>query len=154
MAVDATRPQDISLVSELAYWIRNTRAAHNVLETLVAAGSSLVYTDLNVAAGVTALECGVDLSNAMLEVISITGTGVAEIEEITLGQAGQVKIFRIGDGNITFAYDLLRLALNQAPADPAYGGTTGDILALMNLGGDPTVPDNGVWWELFRTPRV
>jgi len=154
MALDTTKPADSALVSAIAAYIRANRVAINTNETSIAAGSALVYTNLNINAGVTALDIDTDLSAAMLEMVRITGSGAADIEEITGGTAGQVKIFHLGDANIRFKRDLTKLGLNQSAAETYYGGVTYDIVAFVNIGGDQSVPTNGIWWELWRTPRV
>ena len=154
MSLDTTKPADSALVSVLAEYIRANRVAINTNETSIAAGSALVYTNLNVNAGTTALAIGTDLSSAMLEMVRITGSGAADIEEITGGTAGQVKIFHLGDADIRFKRDLTKIALNQSAAEDYYGGVTYDVVAFVNIGGDPAASANGVWWELFRTPRV
>lgn len=153
MALDTTKPEDTVLVSALAAYIRANRLAINTNETSIAAGSALVYTILNVAGGATAMDIDDDLSAAMLEMVLLTGTGAADIAEITGGTAGQVKIFILGDANVRFERDLTKIALNQSEAETYYGGTTHDVIAFVNIGGNPGV-DNGIWWELFRTPRV
>jgi len=154
MALDTTKPEDSVLVSAIASYIRANRQAINTNESSVAAGSALVYTNLNIGAGVTALDIDTDLSAAMLEMVRITGTGAADIAEITGGTAGQVKIFHLGDSNVRFERDLTKIALNQSEAETYYGGQIYDVIAFVNIGGDPAVPTNGVWWELFRTPRA
>lgn len=154
MALDTTKPADSELVSLLASYIRANRAAINTNETSIAAGSALVFTELNVGAGETALDIDDDLSAAMLEMVWLTGTGAADIAEIVGGTAGQVKIFILGDANVRFERDLTKIALNQSEAETYYGGTQYDVVAFVNIGGDPGAADNGVWWELFRTPRV
>ena len=154
MALDTTQPADSVLVSAIAAYIRANRLAINTNETSISAGSALVYTDLNVSGGTTTLDIDTNLSAAMLEMISISGSGAADIAEITGGTAGQVKIFIMEDGNIRFERDLTKIALNQSEAETYFGGTQYDVIAFVNLGGDPAVPTNGVWWELFRTPRV
>jgi len=154
MALDTTKPEDSVLMSTIAAYIRANRLSINTNETSIAAGSALVYTNLNIAAGVVALDIDTDLSAAMLEMVRITGTGAADIAEITGGTAGQVKIFHLGDGNIRFERDLTKIALNQSAAEVYYGGQIYDVVAFVNIGGDPAGAVNGVWWELFRTPRV
>lgn len=154
MALDTTKPADSDLISVLASYIRANRVAINTNETSIAAGSALVYTNINISGGVTALDIDTDLSAAMLEMVRITASGASDIEEITGGTAGQVKIFHLGDGNIRFKRDLTKIALNQSEAEDYYGGVQYDVVAFVNIGGDPQVPANGVWWELFRTPRV
>lgn len=154
MALDTTKPADSILLSELAAFIRANRVAINTNETSIAAGSALVYTILNVSGGATVMDIDTDLSAAMLEMVYLTGSGAADIAEITGGTAGQVKIFMLGDANVRFERDLTKIALNQSDAETYYGGVQYDVIAFVNIGGDPVAPDNGIWWELFRTPRV
>ena len=154
MALDTTKPADSALVSALAAYVRANRLAINTNETSIAAGSALVYTILNVGAGAVAMDIDDDLSAAMLEMVLLTGTGAADIAEIVGGTAGQVKIFLMGDANIRFERDLTKIALNQSVAETYYGAVQYDVIAFVNIGGDPVGAVNGVWWELFRTPRV
>lgn len=154
MALDTTKPADSVLVSAIAAYIRANRLAINTNETSIAAGSALVYTILNVNAGAVAMDIDTDLSAAMLEMVLLTGTGVADIAEITGGTAGQVKIFLLGDANVRFERDLTKIALNQSAAETYYGAVQYDVIAFVNIGGDPVAPANGIWWELWRTPRV
>lgn len=156
MALDTTQPADSVLVSALAAYIRANRQAINTNESSIAAGSALVFTELNVGAGETAMDIDDDLSAAMLEMVWLTGTGAADIAEIVGGTAGQVKIFMFGDANVRFERGTGDgdINLNQSVAEDYYGGQQYDVVALVNIGGDPAAPLNGVWFELFRTPTV
>ena len=154
MALDATKPEDSALVSALPGWIRTLAAAINTNENNISAGSALAVTELNLSGGTTAMAVGVDLSAAMIEMVLLTASGGCVLEEITGGTQGQVKMFRLGDANVEFEKDDTKIGLNQVGAGTVYGGTTGDIIAFVNVGGDPSGPTNGVWWELFRLGKV
>ena len=153
MPLDAGEPKDTDLVSELALRERETRAYINSLETLLALLSGVsVSTEYNCGAGQSDLPVGnPGLGDIPIEMVFITGTGAAQVDTISGAREGQIKIFRLGDANVTFALGG-NLVLNQPGAAPPYGGTIGDIIALVNKDGDPATVTDGSWYELWRTP--
>lgn len=157
MALDAAKPADTNLVSELPAIHRETRAAVNALETSISALSAVALAaTVNIAGGTTNLLIGTDLSNVAFEVVIITGAGACVLATMTNGTAGQLKIFVCNDANITFDKGAAangQFILNQPDHVANYGGTAGDVIALVNVGGDPGV-DNGYWLEVWRTPTV
>lgn len=153
MALDATKPKDTDLVSQLAAYHRETRLYINNLESLInALSGGAIYMNYNCSPGQTVLTVGgVGLGDVPIESVFITGTGGAGIVTISGARTGQIKIFRMGDANVTFA-DTDNIVLNQPAHASPYGGTVGDVLALVNHGGDPGTLTDGVWHELWRTP--
>ena len=157
MTLDATKPTDTNLVSELPGYQRETRAAVNSLEALLAAAGSVASVTRYVCTGgQTTIAVGgtSGLSELPLELVLISGTGVAAITDITGGTEGQMKFFLFLDTNVTFVRDVSKIALNQPATVLTFGGYAGDILALSNINGNPGTPIDGYWNELFRTPRA
>jgi len=157
MALNANKPADTDLVSELAGYQRETREEVNSLEALIAAlGGVATVTRYACVPGQTTIAVGgaSGLSELPLEVVLISGTGIAAITDITGGTEGQNKFFIFLDGNVSFVRDPTKIALNQPAAIAQYGGYAGDVLALSNINGAPATPLDGYWTELFRTPRA
>jgi hypothetical protein len=153
MPLDASKPADTDLVSQLAGYQRETRAYVNSIETVLnLLSGAAVSTSYNCAVGQSDLPVGnPGLGDIPIEMVFITGTGVAVVDTISGARNGQIKIFRLGDANISFALGG-NFILNQPIAAPPYGGTIGDMIALVNYGGNPNTSADGVWYELWRTP--
>jgi hypothetical protein len=156
MTLDATRPTDQALLSELAEAIRDGRTDNNDLwAALSGLGAASAYRVTNLAALTTVLDIDTDLGDVTIEVVNITGAGASELAQITGGTAGQIKIFYCADANITFLDNATELngtfSLNQLGG--TFGGFARDVLCVANFGGDG-VSDHGFWRELFRTAGV
>lgn len=153
MSLDATKPTDAELLSAFAAYIRETRAAVNAL---VAGASDVDVTALTVTAGLTTLTVGTDLSEAAIEIIKVTGGGVAALQYILDGVDGQIKIFVFNDGNVSFV-DADKSAgqfyLNHLPAYSNYDAAENDVLILINIGGNGTTVQ-GYWKEIYRQVAV
>jgi hypothetical protein len=139
------------LVSELAAFIRETRAAVNAVTT----GTGFSTTTLALT-GETSLTVGTELADVGHELIFATSTGASVLATILGGTDGQVKTFIFGDTNIEITDDtadsgqfyLEQVALsNFAPEQH-------DVLCLINEGGDGGVANHGYWKELYRTVSV
>jgi hypothetical protein len=151
MTLSVVQPTDQELNARWPYWIRTLAAAINALEE----GSFVDVTELTVAAGDNSLQVGVDISNLGIELIIVQGTGAAILSYIYNGYEGQVKIFYHLDGDISYldgAQSGGHIYLNQ-PALTELNCLEGDIVALINVGGDGNT-DNGYWKELWRTLSV
>ena len=144
------------MVSGLAARDREERAYMNTLETAMALlGAVASFTQYECTAGQTSIPVSAaGLASLFIEVVSITGAGAAAIAEITGGTAGQIKIFVMGDTDVTFVRDPTKMSLNQPATLSTYGGYTGDVIAFVNIGGNPATSTNGYWLEIFRTPKV
>jgi hypothetical protein len=59
-----------------------------------------------------------------------------------------LKIIRAGDSNVTVSHNGSYISLNGAAS---LNLATGDILVLINKGGDPDSSINGVWYEVCRS---
>ena len=148
--MDATKPSDQALVSELAAYIREVRAFANAL----AAGSGFGATELTVALGATSLSIGSELLDTGFETIIVTGGGAATLVTILGGTAGQIKLFifqdalvKLTDGNVKGATG--KFYLNQLPAGGDFEPQQDDILCMVNVGGDGSA-DHGYWKEMYR----
>lgn len=136
-----SEPTDQRMVSELASYIRENRAAIN----------SMKISTLEVSTGATFLTIGTELNDEQLEVVVISGEGAATLATIQDGTAGQIKIFIFQDGNLDLTdgvksggkFFLDQAALSDLSADQD------DVLAIVNIGGDGGTTQ-GYWQELFR----
>ena len=150
--MDATKPTDVELVSALAAYIREVRAGVNALS----GGDGVGVTDLTITAGAVALTVGTDLGLFGFEIVIVDAAAAVNIAKIINGVQGQVKVFVFQDSDITFVDGLAvdgKLYLNQLPALSSYVGHIGDVIALVNVGGNGSTVQ-GYWKELFRTEAV
>ena len=150
--MDATKPTDVEIVSALAAYIREARAGINALS----GGDGVGVTVLTIAAGAVALVVGTDLGLFGLEVVIVDAAAAVNIAKITNGVQGQVKVFVFQDSDIKFVDGLAvdgKIYLNQLPPLTSYTGHIGDVIALVNVGGNGSTVQ-GYWKELFRTEAV
>lgn len=146
-------PMNQRLVSELPSYIREDRAAIN---SIVGQGN-VGFTDLTIAAGAIALAVGTDLDDYGLEIITVTGAGLADIATITGGTEGQMKIFIFQDANVDIVDGNAKAGgvfyLNHLPAGSDFDAQQDDVLAVVNIGGDGASV-YGYWKEIFRQISV
>ena len=150
--MDATKPTDVELVSGLAAYIREVRASVNALS----GGDGVGVTVLNVAAGAVALTVGTDLGLYGFEIVIADADGVVNIANIYGGVQGQTKVFIFQDSDIKLVDGVAsagKIYLNQLPALSSYTGHVGDVIALVNVGGDGSTVQ-GYWKEIFRTEAL
>ena len=153
MALDATKPTDQVLNAELPKYIRETREAINSIETLA---GDVSVTKTTIAGGTSSLDIDNDLSDNAIEIILISSTGNSEIQQITGGTQGQLKIFIMQDADISFKDGNEsggEIYLNQTPAGSTFSCQKNDVLALVNIDGDGS-SNNGYWKEVFRLEAV
>jgi len=154
MSLDSNKPTDQALVSELPYWIRQSRTQINSLEAGLV---DIVFTELTVAAGDTALTIGTDLSSSTMEFVKIdTGLGAAAISQVRGGLNGQVKTFLFQGNDLSFVDGLKsngQLYLNQLPVLSTFAAQQDDNITLINIGGDGAA-DYGYWKEISRCLSV
>jgi hypothetical protein len=156
MPLDPIKPTDQELNSTWPWWIRAIHAYINNLELIVTpAGSIIAITNLNVTAGDTSLSVGIELSTQYVEVIFVSG-GAANLRFIYGGRNGQVKIFvfltntvSVRDGNESDG----EIYLNQLPVGIDFDAQDGDVLVLVNVGGNGA-GIQGYWKELYRQVAV
>lgn len=151
MSLDVTKPEDQTLVNELAAYIRANRAAINA----VTSGAGFGVTNLVVAPGTTSLTIGTNLLAVGHEVVIVTG-GVAVLATILGGTEGQIKTFIFQNSTV----DLLdgvkangEFYLNHLPALTNFEPEPDDVLSLVNVDGDGAAV-YGYWKELYRTISV
>jgi hypothetical protein len=156
MALNASLPSDTtSFVSDLGSIGRETRAALNALETVVngISGSASV-SEVALTAGQTVLIIGTDIGNVQLEVIYLSSDTTETLVNFTKGTNGQLKIIYFVDANVTIEKLVTKFNLNSSGSFADFEGSAGDILALVNIDGDPTISENGYWQEAWRTPKI
>ena len=146
MTIDATQPTGTMLVSSIDDYIREDRAQINLLWAAVTATNSTETTHV-MGAGEFALVIGTDLEDVIIELVNLTAAVAVDLKQITNGSGGMVKIIRFGDTNVTVEHSASYIDLA--------GGidmttAAGDMLMLINRGGDPTTSVNGVWEEVAR----
>jgi len=149
--MDANQPVDSVLVSSLPEWIRASRAAINTMVS----GTGLGVTDIEATLGDTSWSVTTDLLEVGLEMVFVTGAGLAPLETILNGTNGQVKILVFGDGNVHLVDNtkvLGQFYLNQV-ALTTFEPEIDDVIALINVGGDGGT-DHGYWKEVFRMISV
>ena len=153
MSLNTSEPTDQRMVSEIASYIRENRVVINA----ISGGGDVGVTNLSIAAGITSLGIPADLGAFGLELVIVTGTGVADVATITGGTNGQIKIFIFQDANIDFVDSMTKAGgtfyLNQLPAGSDFEPQQDDILALANVGGNGAAT-YGYWKEVFRTLSV
>jgi hypothetical protein len=146
--MDANKPTDQVLVSAIAAYIRETRAAVNALST----GTGFGTTELDITVGTTSLTVGTDLGRYGVGTVQLEANVAVVIDTILGGTAGQVIVFIALDSNVSLKDGLAAggaLYLNQLPALSNFAMQNGDVIALINIDGDGSaVP--GYWRELFR----
>ena len=147
MTIDATKPLATDLVSAIDDYIREDRAQINALwAALVAANCT--ETDHEMGAGEFALEIGTDLEDVILELVNLTGAAALNLMQITDGSGGMIKVIKAGDNNITVKHNASYIYLS---GESDFNLSTGDVLVLINSGGDPDSSINGVWYEVARS---
>lgn len=154
MSLDPNKPTDQELVSMLPYWIRQLVASINAIE--IEGHVDIVFTELTVLAGTTAMVVGTDLSEATKEYIKVDSLGAALIGQITGGIEGQTKTFIFQGNNLSFLDGPKltgQLYLNQLPALSTYSAQQNDVITLINIGGDGS-GENGYWKEISRQMSV
>ncbi len=146
--MDATKPTDTQNVSVHPGYIRETRAAVNALS----GGSGVGVTSLTIPPGTVALTVGTDLGLFGFEIVVMDAGAAVNIATINGGVEGQTKVLMAQDSNVSIVDGLAangKIYLNQLPALSSFAMQTGDVLALVNIGGDGALVE-GYWKEIFR----
>lgn len=151
MTLDATQPAaGTAVISGLDDRIRENRVVINANTALIADQAwALIAAQITVemTAGQTTLIVGNHVNDLTLESVLLTAAAAVDFAHITGARAGQVKVLIFGDANVTVKTDAAKFKLNSSTDLTVQAG---DILALMNVGGDGAGTD-GYWVELFRT---
>ena len=156
MPLDPTKPTDQELNSTWPWWIRAVHAYINALESSIPSGAIINVNSLIVAAGDNSLTVGIDVSDLLFEVIFINGVGVSTIQTIYGGSNGQVKIFIHQSALVSWCDGLQsggQIYLNQLPVASIFAAQLGDVLVLVNVGGNGST-EHGYWKELYRQMAV
>lgn len=146
MALNESVPNASSLLSELDDYSREEREAINDLIAeisgeLVNAETISSVSNNTIAAGTQSLQ---------VKLISINCT----VQYLSGGHAGQIVLLKLTSGvSVTFSHSSAQsngdIYLNGGSLD--LDATADDLLALVNIGGDPDTGVLGYWRELFRT---
>jgi hypothetical protein len=119
------------------------------------------YTAVNMTAGQTSLITGTDVTDVGVETIGLTADAAVNLTTITLANSGSIKHIVALDDDITAVNGIVNpivagvggiLYLN-APVGVDFDMDTGDVLSLVNIGGDG-VTVSGYWMELNRKLQV
>ena len=149
-SLDAASPTDSALLSTLYGIVRETRAQVNTNEDAIAAlgGGGIAFSEVTIN-GQTTITTGTEIGTGLIEVVALTGTGAETLNNVLSATEGQIRIFWVISGSVTFAHNNSKLD-NNGGLD--FAGATGDIIAYVNKNGDGGTTD-GYWHELFRTVR-
>ncbi len=151
MTLDATLPSDTTTVaSGYAGIMRETRAQVNTNIASIGALGAVTTVSTVTINGQTTLTTGTDVTAVPLELVIITAVGSETLNNILDGTEGQIKIFWLLGGSLTFADDDTKLSNN---GDANFAAATGDVIAYVNKNGGGGTTD-GYWHELFRTVRT
>ena len=153
MTLNVNEPTDQRTVSELPGYIREGRAEIN---SLLAGSADITVNNLSVAAAQTSLTVGTDLTDVAIEVVILTGLGVATLATILGGLNGHIKIFVFQNAVVSLldgAKNNGKFYLNHLPALAAFNAQQDDVIALCNIGGDGA-SNHGYWVELYRKIAV
>lgn len=141
--LDSSKPDGATLLSELPAYQRETREYVNSLVAGMADFTELTSDASN-------LVVGTDLSENSIDVVKYSGA--ASLQTITGGYNGMMKVFILQTDTIDIVKGSLptggEIHLNSYNN---LDGRTGDVIVLVNLGGDPIARINGYWQELYRT---
>ena len=154
MTIDATKPTDAALVSELPGYIREGRVEMNSI-SLSGTGAVGAQT-LDVLAAVS-LTIGTELSEEGFETVVISSAGASVLATILGGTQGMVKMFVFQDLNVVITDSNAKangtFHLNEAPALGNYTPAVDDVLTVVNIGGDGA-GTHGYWREVDRAANV
>ena len=156
MTIDATKPEDSVHVSELPAYIRANRVEINSVSVTGTGAVGASAVDL---AGGTILTIGVDLSLEGFETVVLTQSGMSDLTTILNGIQGQIKMFVCTPIGASFQDSVTRLNgtldLNESPAGAVYMPLTdGEVITLVNIGGDGGLTTHGYWREVDRAANV
>ena len=147
VTISNSSPPDNEIVSK---WPEYIRKLAQQIDNLVATIAGLGITDVSLNNTQTLLEVGNHLADAAFEVVFLScDSGSADIDQITKGSHGQLKVMIARTENITFSTDN-NIVLNQAH-DEELDMETGDMIILVNMDGDQDTGADGIWREISRS---
>ena len=152
VSVTTTSPPDNELVSK---WPEYVRRVASLLDDIITSVSGLGIVDVPLDNGDTLLEVGDTLGDVALEVVFLScDSGSADIDLISGGSNGQLKFFIIKTAGIKFSDDTnTNIALNQTYSDE-FESAIHDVIAFVNVDGNPETLNNGTWREILRNLAV
>jgi len=150
MTLDVNLPIDQAVNALWPSFIREDRVEIASIWAAFTAANSTETTHI-MGAGEFTLEVGLDIADVILEVIGLTAAMAVNLMQITNGSGGMLKIIKAGDGLVTVIHNASYIVLNGG-VDVTLAD--GNILGLVNVGGDPDTSVNGVWYEVFRATGV
>lgn len=145
--MDASKPTDVELVSALPAYIREIKS---FLTALVTGGAGV--TSITSPAGTTSLSVGTELGMNGYEVILMKANVPINLISIIGGTQGQVKVFIFLDNNVSVVDGQAlngNFYLNQLPLYTSFNTQAGDVLTVVNIGGDGS-GIQGYWREISR----
>ncbi len=154
MTIDATKPEDSVLVSELPGYIKDGRVEMNSISL---AGTGAVGAQTLDVLGAVSLTIGTELASEGFETVVISSTGASVLATILGGTQGQIKVFVFQDLNVVITDSNAKangtFHLNEAPALGNYTPAVDDVLTVVNIGGDGA-GTHGYWREVDRAANV
>lgn len=147
MALDATKPDSTTFLSEFSGYHRETREYVNNITATSGTDVTTLSSDS------TTLAVGTELSAAQVETVIFSGS--ANLTTITGGSAGQRKLFICQADTLDFIHNASGttggvIRLNDFSSLDA---KTGDVIEFTNIGGDGGV-NYGYWVETFRNIKA
>lgn len=104
--------------------------------------------------GQTTLTVGTELKDTPIEVIFLSGIAAEILSMINGSRDGHIKIIVATNNNVTVARDDTYIKTKNPLANPNFAMQAGDILALVNVDGNPGAGLHGTWLELYRSLQV
>jgi len=145
VTISETSPPDNEIVSK---WPEYIRKVAQELDNILTAIAGLAITDVELNNTQTLLEVGNHLADVSFEMVFLNiDSGAADINQITEGRHGQVKVMLARSEDITFSSDG-NIILNQTDAELDL--EVGDMITLVNVDGDQDTGADGEWRELAR----
>ena len=150
VSVTLTSPPDDELVSK---WPEYIRRVASLLDDIYTTISGLAITDVALVDGQNILEVGNHLADVAVEIVFLScESGSADIEYISEGSNGQLKFFIINTTNIKLSNDS-NISLNQTYSNE-FESAIHDMIAFVNLDGNPDLGVDGTWREILRNLAV
>lgn len=145
VTISEVSPPDNEIVSK---WPEYIRKVAQELDNILTAIAGLAITDVELNNTQTLLEVGNHLADVSFEMVFLNiDSGAADINQITEGRHGQVKVMLARSEDITFSNDG-NIILNQTDAELDL--EVGDMITLVNVDGDQDTGADGEWRELAR----
>jgi len=117
-------------------------------------GGGLGVSTHAMTTGQTVLTAGTDIKNTPIEVIFLGAAAAETLEMINGATDGNIKVLVATGNNVTVKRNDSYIKTKNPTANPDFAMQTGDVLALVNVDGNPSSSLNGTWLELFRALQV